>query len=123
MTGSRELVWATSWGVSTRLIGAMVMSHSDDKGMYLHTCLQMFMYRCMYKCMFVCKCVRTYEYVLYVYVLSIFLQSLFFFKFLLALLHFILLFSSNYNKLIDSMNRSSSSSSGSPRSSGHCPDH
>ena len=33
--GSRELVWATSWGVSTRLIGAMVMSHSDDKGTYI----------------------------------------------------------------------------------------
>lgn len=32
LTGTRELVWATSWGVSTRLIGAMVMSHSDDKG-------------------------------------------------------------------------------------------
>jgi prolyl-tRNA synthetase len=28
----RELVWATSWGVSTRLIGALVMTHSDDKG-------------------------------------------------------------------------------------------
>lgn len=34
-SGSRELVWATSWGVSTRLIGAMVMSHSDDKGLVL----------------------------------------------------------------------------------------
>eukprot|EP00596_Hydrurales_sp_CCMP1899_P008436 CAMPEP_0119039766 /NCGR_PEP_ID=MMETSP1177-20130426/9414_1 /TAXON_ID=2985 /ORGANISM="Ochromonas sp, Strain CCMP1899" /LENGTH=623 /DNA_ID=CAMNT_0007004031 /DNA_START=257 /DNA_END=2128 /DNA_ORIENTATION=- len=34
-TGSRELVWATSWGVSTRLVGAMVMSHSDDKGLVL----------------------------------------------------------------------------------------
>ena len=31
----RELVWATSWGVSTRLIGAMVMTHSDDKGLVL----------------------------------------------------------------------------------------
>jgi prolyl-tRNA synthetase len=28
----REFVWATSWGVSTRLIGALVMTHSDDVG-------------------------------------------------------------------------------------------
>lgn len=28
-----EHVWATSWGVSTRLIGALIMSHSDDKGL------------------------------------------------------------------------------------------
>ncbi|GAA4461405.1 proline--tRNA ligase [Nemorincola caseinilytica] len=28
-------VWATSWGVSTRLIGALIMSHSDDKGLVL----------------------------------------------------------------------------------------
>jgi prolyl-tRNA synthetase len=28
-------VWATSWGVSTRLLGAMVMTHSDDKGLVL----------------------------------------------------------------------------------------
>ena len=28
-----EYVWATSWGVSTRLIGAMVMTHSDDHGL------------------------------------------------------------------------------------------
>eukprot|EP00597_Dinobryon_sp_UTEXLB2267_P000799 CAMPEP_0170074708 /NCGR_PEP_ID=MMETSP0019_2-20121128/11963_1 /TAXON_ID=98059 /ORGANISM="Dinobryon sp., Strain UTEXLB2267" /LENGTH=585 /DNA_ID=CAMNT_0010285183 /DNA_START=192 /DNA_END=1945 /DNA_ORIENTATION=- len=34
-TGERELVWATSWGVSTRLIGAMIMTHSDDKGLVL----------------------------------------------------------------------------------------
>lgn len=33
--GDRELVWATSWGVSTRLIGALVMTHSDDKGLVL----------------------------------------------------------------------------------------
>ncbi len=33
--GTRELVWATSWGVSTRLIGALVMTHSDDKGLVL----------------------------------------------------------------------------------------
>ena len=31
--GERELVWATSWGVSTRLIGALIMTHSDDKGL------------------------------------------------------------------------------------------
>ena len=34
-TGSRELVWATSWGVSTRLLGALVMTHSDDRGLVL----------------------------------------------------------------------------------------
>lgn len=31
--GGREYVWATSWGVSTRLIGALIMAHSDDKGL------------------------------------------------------------------------------------------
>ncbi len=30
-----EYVWATSWGVSTRLIGAMIMAHSDDNGLVL----------------------------------------------------------------------------------------
>ncbi|MEI8111669.1 MAG: proline--tRNA ligase [Chitinophagia bacterium] len=30
-----EYVWATSWGVSTRLIGALVMAHSDDEGLVL----------------------------------------------------------------------------------------
>lgn len=30
-----EYVWATSWGVSTRMIGALVMSHSDDDGLVL----------------------------------------------------------------------------------------
>jgi prolyl-tRNA synthetase len=30
-----EYVWATSWGVSTRLIGALVMVHSDDRGLVL----------------------------------------------------------------------------------------
>ena len=30
--GKQEYVWATSWGVSTRLMGALVMTHSDDKG-------------------------------------------------------------------------------------------
>jgi prolyl-tRNA synthetase len=33
--GKQEFVWATSWGVSTRLMGALVMSHSDDKGLVL----------------------------------------------------------------------------------------
>ncbi len=31
----QEYVWATSWGVSTRLIGALIMTHSDDKGLIL----------------------------------------------------------------------------------------
>ncbi|HLK16642.1 MAG TPA: proline--tRNA ligase, partial [Fimbriimonadaceae bacterium] len=31
--GKREFVYATSWGVSTRLIGTLVMAHSDDKGL------------------------------------------------------------------------------------------
>jgi prolyl-tRNA synthetase len=30
-----EYVWATSWGVSTRLIGALIMAHSDDQGLIL----------------------------------------------------------------------------------------
>ncbi len=30
-----EFAWATSWGVSTRLIGALIMAHSDDKGLVL----------------------------------------------------------------------------------------
>jgi len=34
-TGQRRYVWATSWGVSTRLIGALVMAHSDDQGLVL----------------------------------------------------------------------------------------
>ena len=33
--GEREHVWATSWGVSTRLIGAIVMAHGDDNGLIL----------------------------------------------------------------------------------------
>jgi prolyl-tRNA synthetase len=33
--GGQELVWATSWGVSTRLMGALVMTHSDDAGLVL----------------------------------------------------------------------------------------
>ena len=31
--GQRQFVWATSWGVSTRLIGALIMTHSDDRGL------------------------------------------------------------------------------------------
>lgn len=33
--GKQELVWGTSWGVSTRLMGALVMTHSDDNGLVL----------------------------------------------------------------------------------------
>ncbi len=33
--GKQELVWATSWGASTRLMGALVMTHSDDNGLVL----------------------------------------------------------------------------------------
>ena len=33
--GALEHVWATSWGVSTRLMGALVMTHSDDHGLVL----------------------------------------------------------------------------------------
>ncbi len=33
--GKQEYVWATSWGVSTRLMGALIMAHSDDKGLVL----------------------------------------------------------------------------------------
>lgn len=33
--GGREHVWATSWGVSTRLIGACIMAHADDAGMVM----------------------------------------------------------------------------------------
>jgi prolyl-tRNA synthetase len=33
--GGLEYVWATSWGVSTRLVGALIMTHSDDKGLVL----------------------------------------------------------------------------------------
>ncbi len=34
-SNQQEYVWATSWGVSTRLIGALVMAHSDDEGLIL----------------------------------------------------------------------------------------
>ncbi|MDG1396754.1 MAG: proline--tRNA ligase [Polaribacter sp.] len=33
--GKQEYVWATSWGVSTRLIGGLIMTHSDDSGLVL----------------------------------------------------------------------------------------
>ncbi len=33
--GKQEYVWATSWGVSTRLMGALVMAHGDDNGLVL----------------------------------------------------------------------------------------
>lgn len=34
-SGNLEHVWATSWGVSTRLMGALIMTHSDDEGLVL----------------------------------------------------------------------------------------
>jgi prolyl-tRNA synthetase len=34
-SGTREHVWATSWGVSTRMIGGLIMVHGDDKGLKL----------------------------------------------------------------------------------------
>ncbi|TVR89653.1 MAG: proline--tRNA ligase [Spirochaetaceae bacterium] len=33
--GELEYVWASSWGVSTRLVGALIMTHSDDRGLVL----------------------------------------------------------------------------------------
>ena len=33
--GTQEYVWATSWGVSTRLVGGLVMTHSDDDGLII----------------------------------------------------------------------------------------
>lgn len=33
--GKQDYVWATSWGVSTRMMGALIMSHSDDNGLVL----------------------------------------------------------------------------------------
>ena len=33
--GKQDYVWATSWGVSTRLMGALIMTHSDDRGLVL----------------------------------------------------------------------------------------
>src|SRR6185437_7746117 len=34
-SGEQQLVWQTSWGVSTRLVGALVMAHGDDFGLRL----------------------------------------------------------------------------------------
>lgn len=34
-TGAQEYVWQTSWGVSTRLVGALIMAHGDDNGLRL----------------------------------------------------------------------------------------
>ena len=34
-SGAQELVWQTSWGVSTRLVGALIMAHGDDNGLRL----------------------------------------------------------------------------------------
>ena len=34
-TGEQEFVWQTSWGVSTRLVGALIMAHGDDHGLRL----------------------------------------------------------------------------------------
>ncbi len=34
-SGELQYVWQTSWGVSTRLVGALIMAHSDDKGLIL----------------------------------------------------------------------------------------
>jgi prolyl-tRNA synthetase len=34
-TGEEEFVWTTSWGVSTRLIGGLIMTHADDNGLVL----------------------------------------------------------------------------------------
>lgn len=35
MKGQRQFVWQTSWGMSTRIMGALIMVHSDDKGLVL----------------------------------------------------------------------------------------
>ena len=40
--GKLEYVWATSWGVSTRLMGALIMTHSDDQGLVLPLKLHLF---------------------------------------------------------------------------------
>lgn len=34
-SGAREFAWQTSWGVSTRLVGGLIMTHSDDKGLII----------------------------------------------------------------------------------------
>jgi prolyl-tRNA synthetase len=35
VSGANELAWQTSWGVSTRLVGALIMAHGDDEGLRL----------------------------------------------------------------------------------------
>ena len=40
--GKQEYVWATSWGVSTRLMGALIMAHSDNNGLVLPPALAPF---------------------------------------------------------------------------------
>lgn len=35
VSGAEEYCWTTSWGVSTRLIGAVIMTHADDDGLVL----------------------------------------------------------------------------------------
>jgi prolyl-tRNA synthetase len=40
--GKEEYVWSTSWGVSTRLMGALIMTHSDDRGLVLPPALAPF---------------------------------------------------------------------------------
>ena len=34
-TGTQQLVWTTSWGVSTRMVGGLIMAHGDDRGLRL----------------------------------------------------------------------------------------
>ena len=40
--GQLEHVWGTSWGVSTRLMGALIMAHGDDKGFGIATKISTF---------------------------------------------------------------------------------
>ena len=42
--GQSDYVWGTSWGVTTRLIGALIMTHSDDDGLVLHESLAINLY-------------------------------------------------------------------------------
>ena len=46
-SGKLEYVWATSWGVSTRLMGALIMSHSDDIGLRLLKSEETFLRLCL----------------------------------------------------------------------------
>src|SRR6266542_2120580 len=38
-SGQRELAWTTSWGITTRLIGGIIMAHGDDLGLRVPTSL------------------------------------------------------------------------------------